>query len=125
LEDDLYSSALLSFWGSRVRESLEQRNANDGLRLAAILLDTKHRSTVRQIMTNLKQDRKQQDQATCPIHAFYSVVSQDFTSPLYVILVVVATARPSRDGRLQRQHSNPFRNGKITYKLSWRRLLGT
>jgi hypothetical protein len=77
-------AALLAFWGSRVKESHEQRNANDGLRLAAILLDTKHRSTVRQIMTNLKQDRKQQDQATCPIHAFYSVVSQDFTSPLYV-----------------------------------------
>jgi hypothetical protein len=35
-------------------------------------------------MTNLKQDRKQQDQATCPIHAFYAVVSQDFTSPSYV-----------------------------------------
>jgi hypothetical protein len=77
-------SALLSFWGGKLKESLEQRNANDALRLASILLDEKHRSTVQQIMTNLKQDRKQQDQATCPIHAFYAVVSQDFTNPSYV-----------------------------------------
>jgi hypothetical protein len=35
-------------------------------------------------MTNLKQDRKQQDQATCPVKAFYALASQDFTSVSYV-----------------------------------------
>jgi hypothetical protein len=77
-------AALLSHWGTKLKESIDQRNPNDALRLAAILLDDKHRTAVQKIMTNLKSDRKQQDQAACPVQAFYSVVSADFTSPSYV-----------------------------------------
>jgi hypothetical protein len=77
-------AALLSHWGTKQKESIDQRNPNDALRLAAILLDEKHRAAVQKIMTNLKSDRKQQDQAACPAQAFFSVASADFTSPSYV-----------------------------------------
>jgi hypothetical protein len=75
--------AILASWQSRKAQDVEQRNKNDVLRIAAIMLDPKNRLTVTTIMSNLK-DRKYQDQAICPTKAFFAAASEDFTSPSYI-----------------------------------------
>lgn len=53
--------------------------------LAAILLDPANRNTVIIIMSNKKDDKRaHQDQATCPIKAFYGKAATDFGNVLYI-----------------------------------------
>ena len=75
-------SACISHWKSQKKRAFDSRNSNDACRVAAILLDPKHRDSVSRIMSN-KKDRAMQDQSACPVKAFYEVAAEDFRSIAY------------------------------------------
>ena len=65
-------TAMLSNWLSKKDQSVSQHVLDDGLHCATILLDPKYHRTMKIIMSNKKSDKRAyQDQAECPVKAFY------------------------------------------------------
>jgi hypothetical protein len=69
---------------ANIAQKNSARTCNDGLRLAAIMLDGQYRSSVSLMLTK-KKDRKQSDIAGDPaLHFFEKVLSECFMNPSYV-----------------------------------------
>jgi hypothetical protein len=75
--------ACIDFWQSQRKKDVDSRTANDGCRVAAIMLLQEFRDSVVKIMKE-KRDRQMLDQATCPITAFYEVAAAKFRDPSFV-----------------------------------------